>query len=48
LQVDTAKREVLIGGVSLVKRHTRPNPQKQSRGGIASAKSDRNFERDGR
>ena len=29
LQVDAEKGKVLIEGVSLVKRHTRPNPQKQ-------------------
>jgi len=35
LQVDAVKGRVLIEGVSMVKRHTRPNPQKQIKGGIA-------------
>ena len=39
LQVDTEKGKVLIEGVSLVKRHTRPNPQKQVKGGIAERES---------
>ena len=36
LQVDAEKGKVLVEGVSLVKRHTRPNPQKQIKGGIAN------------
>ena len=47
LQVDAVKGKVLIEGVSLVKRHTRPNPQKQIKGGIAERERDRNFERNG-
>jgi len=39
LQVDSEKGKVLIEGVSLVKRHTRPNPQKQIKGGIAERES---------
>ena len=39
LQVDAVKGKVLIEGVSLVKRHTRPNPQKQIKGGIAERES---------
>jgi large subunit ribosomal protein L24 len=39
LQVDAGKGKVLIEGVSLVKRHTRPNPQKQIKGGIAERES---------
>ncbi len=35
LQVDPVKGRVLVEGVSIVKRHTRPNPQKQIKGGIA-------------
>jgi large subunit ribosomal protein L24 len=35
LQVDPVKGKVLVEGVSIVKRHTRPNPQKQIKGGIA-------------
>jgi large subunit ribosomal protein L24 len=34
LQVIAAKRQVLVEGVNLVKRHTRPNPQKNIKGGI--------------
>ncbi len=38
---------MLVEGVSLVKRHTRPNPPKQIKGGIAERESvDRDFERD--
>ncbi len=39
LHVDAEKGKVLIEGVSLVKRHTRPNPQKQVKGGIAERES---------
>ncbi len=39
LQVDAIKGRVLIEGVSMVKRHTRPNPQKQIKGGIAERES---------
>ena len=35
LQVDRERGRVLVEGVSLVKRHTRPNPAKQIKGGIA-------------
>jgi len=35
LQVDKVSGRVLIEGVGLVKRHTRPNPQRQIKGGIA-------------
>ena len=39
LQVDTEKGKVLVEGVSMLKRHTRPNPQKQIKGGIAERES---------
>jgi large subunit ribosomal protein L24 len=39
LQVDAVTGRVLVEGVSLVKRHTRPNPQKQIQGGIAERES---------
>ena len=39
LQVDAAKGKVLIEGVSMVKRHTRPNPSRQIKGGIAERES---------
>ncbi|MEO8097492.1 MAG: 50S ribosomal protein L24 [Acidobacteriota bacterium] len=35
LDVDREKGKILIEGVGMVKRHTRPNPQKQIKGGIA-------------
>jgi large subunit ribosomal protein L24 len=35
LDVDREKGRVLVEGVSIVKRHTRPNPQRQIKGGIA-------------
>jgi large subunit ribosomal protein L24 len=39
LHVDAAKGKVLIEGVSMVKRHTRPNPSRQIKGGIAERES---------
>jgi large subunit ribosomal protein L24 len=39
LYVDRARGKVLVEGVSLVKRHTRPNPQRQIKGGIAERES---------
>ncbi len=39
LDVDRILGKVLVEGVSLVKRHTRPNPQKQIKGGIAERES---------
>jgi large subunit ribosomal protein L24 len=35
LEVDRKRGRLLIEGVMLVKRHTRPNPQRQIKGGIA-------------
>lgn len=35
LEVDRFERKVTVEGVMVVKRHTRPNPQKQIKGGIA-------------
>lgn len=37
LDVDREKGRVLVEGVGLVKRHTRPNPQRQIKGGIAES-----------
>lgn len=34
LQVLTAKNRVVVEGVNIMKRHTRPNPQKNIKGGI--------------
>jgi large subunit ribosomal protein L24 len=39
LHVDRVLGKVLIEGVSMVKRHTRPNPAKQIKGGIAERES---------
>ena len=39
LDVDAVAGRVLVEGVSLVKRHTRPNPQKQIQGVIAERES---------
>src|SRR5579864_4022293 len=36
---DRVKGKVLVEGVSMVKRHTRPNPSKQIKGGIAERES---------
>ncbi len=35
LEVDRFGRKVTVEGVQVVKRHTRPNPSKQIKGGIA-------------
>ncbi len=35
LEVDRDKGRVLVEGVSMMKRHTKPNPSKQIKGGIA-------------
>jgi large subunit ribosomal protein L24 len=39
LEVDRARGRVLVEGVGLVKRHTRPNPAQQIKGGIAERES---------
>jgi large subunit ribosomal protein L24 len=39
LDVDREHGKVLVEGISMVKRHTRPNPQKQIKGGIAERES---------
>jgi large subunit ribosomal protein L5 len=39
LNVDRIAGRVLVEGVSLVKRHTRPNPSRQIKGGIAERES---------
>ncbi len=35
ISVDRRRGTVLVEGVSMIKRHTRPNPQRQIKGGIA-------------
>lgn len=35
ISVDRGVGKVLVEGVSMIKRHTRPNPSKQIKGGIA-------------
>jgi len=39
LDVDRDKGRVLVEGVSMIKRHTRANPGKQIKGGIAEKES---------
>ena len=39
LDVDRVRGKVLIAGVGMVKRHTRPNPSRQVKGGIAERES---------
>jgi large subunit ribosomal protein L24 len=39
LQVDRRNGRVLVEGVGMVKRHTRPNPARQIKGGIAERES---------
>ena len=39
LQVDAVAGKVLVEKVNVMKRHTRPNPQKQIKGGIAERES---------
>jgi large subunit ribosomal protein L24 len=39
LDVDRVRGKVLVEGVGMVKRHTRPNPSKQIKGGIAERES---------
>jgi large subunit ribosomal protein L24 len=39
LEVNRNTGRVLVEGVSLIKRHTRPNPAKQIKGGIAEKES---------
>jgi large subunit ribosomal protein L24 len=36
LEVNHLTRKITVEGISVAKRHTRPNPQKQIKGGIAS------------
>ena len=39
ISVDRGTGKVLIEGVAMIKRHTRPNPSKQVKGGIAERES---------
>jgi large subunit ribosomal protein L24 len=39
ISVDRTLGRILVEGVGLVKRHTRPNPSKQIKGGIAERES---------
>jgi large subunit ribosomal protein L24 len=39
LQVNPANGKILVEHVMMIKRHTRPNPQKQIKGGIAERES---------
>ncbi len=40
ISVDRKRGKVLVEGVSMVKRHTRPNPSRQIKGGIAERESE--------
>jgi large subunit ribosomal protein L24 len=39
LEVDSGTGRLLVEGVQMIKRHTRPNPAKQVKGGIAERES---------
>lgn len=39
IEVDHEKGRVVVEGVQMVKRHTRPNPSRQIKGGIAERES---------
>ncbi len=39
IEVDHEKGRVLVEGVQMAKKHTRPNPQRQIKGGIAERES---------
>ena len=39
ISVDRGNGKVLVEGVSMIKRHTRPNPSQQIKGGIAERES---------
>ena len=39
LEVDSGTGRLLVEGVQMIKRHTRPNPAKQIKGGIAERES---------
>ena len=34
LKVDAAKNRLVVEGVNFIKRHTKPNPQRQVKGGV--------------
>ena len=49
LKVLREKSRVIVQGVGFIKRHTRPNPQRNIKGGIAEREAaDPRLERDGR
>ncbi len=39
LEVDRKRGKLLVEGANMVKKHVRPNPQKQVKGGIAERES---------
>jgi large subunit ribosomal protein L24 len=39
ISVDRLRGKLIVEGVSMIKRHTRPNPQRQIKGGIAEKES---------
>jgi len=40
ISVDRWRGRLIVEGVSMIKRHTRPNPQQQIKGGIAEKESE--------
>ena len=43
LEVDRKRGKILVEGCNIVKKHVRPNPQKQIKGGIAESESMMDF-----
>lgn len=43
LEVDRKRGRLLVEGANMVKKHVRPNPQKQIKGGIADRESPLDF-----
>jgi len=42
LVIDRSRERLVIEGVNMIKRHTRPNPQKKVQGGIVQRKAPNN------
>jgi len=43
LEVDRKRGKILVEGCNMVKKHVRPDPQKQIKGGIAESESMMDF-----
>ena len=39
LKIDPAKNRLVVEGVNIIKRHTKPNPQKNIKGGVVERES---------